>query len=136
MRNAYEEDAMLEEAVNAWHDAVNSRDLTAARAAVTDPVDVAGPRGTQRISAGAFVEWIRTSGIRLRPLSAHPVDETTVVIEQEATWPDNPNTGTAAAAPTTVATLFRVRDGAVSTVHRFDSLHDALRAAGSEPVPN
>jgi hypothetical protein len=120
MRNAYEEDAMLEEAINTWHAAVNSHDLAAARTAVTDPVDVAGPRGTQLISADAFVEWIRTSGIRLRPLSAHPVDESTMVVEQEATWP----AGTA-----TVATLFRVRDGAVSTVHRFDSLHDALRAA-------
>jgi hypothetical protein len=124
MRNAYEEDAMLEEAVNAWHAAVNGRDLTAARAAVTDPVDVAGPRGTQRISADAFVEWILASGIRLRPLSAHPVDESTMVVEQEATWP----TG---AARTMVATLFRVRDGTVSTVHRFDSLHDALRAASA-----
>ena len=115
---------MLEDAVNAWHVAVNSRDLTAARAVVTDPVDVAGPRGAQSISAEAFVEWIVTSGIRLRPLSAHPVDEATMVVEQEATWPD--------AAPRRVATLFRVRDGVVGTAHRFDSLHAALRAASGE----
>ncbi len=122
---------MLEEAVRAWHDAVNSRDLTAARAAVTDPVDVAGPQGAQSISAEAFVDWILRSGIRLRPLSAHPVDENTMVVEQAATWPDNANTDAATTAPTTVATLFRVRDGAVSTVHRFDSLRDALDAARS-----
>jgi hypothetical protein len=121
MRYAYEEDAMLEDAVNAWHVAVNSRDLTAARAAVTDPVDVAGPRGAQSISAEAFVEWILASGIRLRPLSAHPVDAATMVVEQEATWPDAP--------PRRVATLFRSRDGAISTAHRFDSLHEALEAA-------
>jgi hypothetical protein len=33
-----------------------------------------------------------------------------------------------------VATLFKVRDGVVSMVHRFDSLDSALRAAGAEPT--
>jgi hypothetical protein len=124
---------MLEDAIAAWHDAVNGRDLAAARAAVTDPVDVAGPRGTRRISAAAFVEWILASGIRLRPLSAHPVDESTVVVEQEATWPDNPDADAAATRPTNVATLFKVRDGVVNLVHRYDSLHEALRAASAGP---
>jgi hypothetical protein len=122
MRYAYKEDAMLEELINAWHDAVNRADLAAARALVTDPVEVAGPRGAQRITADAFAAWIVESGIRLRPVSAHPVDADTMVVEQEATWP-------AATAPTPVATLFRVRDGAITTVLRFDALHDALRAA-------
>ena len=30
MRTAYVEDAMLETLINAWHDAVNNRDLAAA----------------------------------------------------------------------------------------------------------
>jgi hypothetical protein len=126
MRIAYGatwEDVMLEDLINAWHDAVNRRDLPAARALVTDPVDVSGPRGTQSISAEAFTEWIVESGIRLRPVSAHPVDEHTMVVEQEATWPQTPD-------PSAVATLFRSRDGAISTVYRFEALHDALRAAG------
>jgi hypothetical protein len=113
---------MLEDLINAWHDAVNRRDLAAARALVTDPVDVSGPRGAQRITAEAFAAWIVESGIRLRPLSAHPVDAATMVVEQEATWPDRPE-------PASVATLFRARDGAISTVYRFDALHDALRAS-------
>jgi hypothetical protein len=132
MRNAYEEDVMVEDAVNAWHDAVNRRELTAARAAVTDPVEVSGPRGAQLISAGAFVEWILASGIRLRPLSYHPVNATTMVVEQEATWPDNPDPRAGATPPASVATLFRVRDGLVSAVHRFGSVPDALRAASCE----
>jgi hypothetical protein len=45
-----------------------------------------------------------------------------MVVEQEATWPQTP--------PTTVATLFRVRDGAISAVYRFGSLDEALSAAG------
>ncbi|WP_229070170.1 hypothetical protein [Actinoplanes sp. DH11] len=114
---------MLDPAIVAWHDAVNTQDLDAARATVTDPVEVAGPRGTQDLSADAFTGWIVRSGIRLRPLAGHPIDATTTVVEQEATWPETPE-------PVTVATLFRVRDGVVSAVHRFDSLPEALRAAG------
>lgn len=120
---------MVEELINAWHDAVNNRDLTAARATVTDPVEVSGPRGTHSITAEAFADWIITSGIRLRPLSAHTIDETTVVVEQEATWPDNADAQAAATPPTRLATLFESRDGALSTIRRFDSLELALRAA-------
>lgn len=125
---------MLEAVITVWHTAVNHRDLAAARAAVTDPVDVAGPRGGQHIAAGAFVDWIVNSGIRLRPLSWHPVDDVTMVVEQEATWPDNPDADATATPPTRVATLFKVRGEAVSLVHRFDSLPDALRAASASPA--
>lgn len=123
---------MFETLINAWHDAVNNRDLAAAEATVTDPVEVSGPRGTRTIAAREFTDWIIRSGIRLRPLSAHPVDDVTVVIEQEATWPDNADADAAATPPTPVATLFKVRDGGLATIRRFDSLHDALRATGDE----
>lgn len=119
---------MLPDAVEAWHDAVNRRDLTAALRTVTDPVEVSGPRGTQAISAAAFADWILASGIHLEPLSAHPTGPDTVIVEQQATWPDHPDPGAAAEPPTRVATVFRVRDGAVCLVHRFDSLSEALRA--------
>ncbi|MEU4693687.1 nuclear transport factor 2 family protein [Actinoplanes sp. NPDC023714] len=112
---------MLDAAITAWHDAVNARDLDAARAAVTDPVEVSGPRGRQSISAEAFTDWILRSGIRLRPL-AHQTSGAAVVVEQEATWPETP-------APARVATVFHLRDGRVSAVHRFDSLEEALAAA-------
>jgi hypothetical protein len=132
MQAAYEERAMLENLIIAWHDAVNKRDLAAARALVTDPVEVAGPRGTHSITAREFADWIITSGIRLRPLSAHPVDDVTMIIEQEATWPDNADTEAAATPPTPVATLFRTRNGSLSSIRRFASLHDALRAGSNE----
>jgi hypothetical protein len=110
---------MLPEVISAWHDAVNRRDLDAARRTVTDPVDVRGPRGAGPISADAFTEWILSSGITLEPVAAHPVDATTVVVEQDATWPQS-------TAATRVATVFQIRDGAVSRIHRFDSLAEAL----------
>lgn len=124
---------MLEDLINAWHDAVNGRDLAAARAVVTDPVEVSGPRGTAVIPAGAFADWIVESGIRLRPLAVHPVDDVTVVVEQEATWPGNADPEAAATPPTPVATLFRARDGALGTIRRFESPADALRAAHQPP---
>jgi hypothetical protein len=135
MRTAYDEDAALEGLVTAWHHAVNTRDLAAAQAIVADPVQVSGPRGAQTITAQAFADWIIRSGIRLRPLSAHRVDEATMVVEQEATWPADPGTATATTSPTLVVTLFRVRDGAISTVRRFESLHDALDAATTDRPP-
>ena len=120
---------MLEDTITAWHTAVNRRDLQAARDAVTDPVDVSGPRGAGLVSAAEFVDWIINSGIQLRPLSWHPIADDTMVVEQEATWPDNADADAAATHPTKVATLFGVRDGVVSQVHRFSDVHEALRAA-------
>ncbi|WP_433208503.1 hypothetical protein ACQP00_43375 [Dactylosporangium sp. CS-047395] len=112
---------MLEDAINAWHDAVNRRDLEAAQAAVTDPVDVSGPRGAGPIPAAAFAGWIIRSGIRLSPISYHPAGPGSMVVEQEASWDGG--------EPAQVATLFRVRDGRIALAHRFASLHEALAAA-------
>ena len=123
---------MLEGLIHAWHEAVNNRDLAGAKATVTDLVEVSGPRGTQTITAQAFADWIIASGIRLRPLAAHPLDDTTMVIEQEATWPDNSDPAAAATPPTLVATLFRADGGAFSTIRRFESASEALSAAGHE----
>jgi hypothetical protein len=116
---------MLEEAIATWHDAIDRGDLDAARAAVTDPVDASGPRGSGPISAADFAEWTVRSGIRLRPLSWHPVAADRMVVEQDAIWP-------ADRMPVRVATLFGVRDGRVCLVHRFDDLDEALRAARAE----
>lgn len=120
---------MVEQLIEAWHEAVNGRDLTAVRRLVTDPVEVSGPRGTQSITAEAFADWVVTSGIRLRPLRTHPVDAVTTVVEQEATWPDHADPEAAATPPTVVATMFRGREGALSAVHRFATVEEALRAA-------
>jgi hypothetical protein len=127
MQDAYAEDATLENLINAWHEAVNRRDLDAARALVTDRVEVSGPRGTHSITPQEFADWIVASGIRLRPLSAHPVDAATMVVEQAATWPGSDT-------ETTVATLFRAHNGALTTIRRFASLPEALHAA-TPPEP-
>jgi hypothetical protein len=54
MRYACREHAVLEEAILAWHDAVNRRDLAAAWAAVTDPIE--------RVDRASIAATISTAG--------------------------------------------------------------------------
>lgn len=115
--------------VREWHRAVNERDSEAARSVAADGVLLGGPRG-QTTGIARLLDWIGHSGIRLTPVSWHPVDEETVVVEQDATWPDRPDSGSGT-APVRLATLFRVEGGRVTAVLRFDGLDTALAAAGS-----
>lgn len=113
--------------VREWHRAVNHRDIGAARAVAMDGIVMAGPKG-EAVGVASLVAWIESAGIHLDPVSWHPVDDETVVVEQDATWPGN-----AAAQPEgpplRVATLFRLDGGHVAAVLRFDGLHAALAAA-------
>ncbi|MEV4348800.1 MarR family winged helix-turn-helix transcriptional regulator [Actinoplanes sp. NPDC049596] len=108
--------------IDDWHQAVNARDLNAARRAVADSVLVSGPRGTSHVSRDEFAEWITRSGIELRPTASHPLTDHVVVLEQKARWPQSDDW-------TEVATAFRVRAGLVDAVLRFTTLPEALAAA-------
>lgn len=112
----------LESAINRLHTAVNDADLEHVATAVTTPIVVLGPKGAGPVSAEEFANWVTRSGIKLRPLSWHPVSERLMVVEQHATWPD-------AAQPTRVATLFRVTGGQVSASLRLPNLKSALELA-------
>lgn len=113
-----------QEPIEAWHQCVNDRDLPRSTDIVTDPIIVAGPRGIGTITPVEFAAWVERSGIRLTPLSWHPVDDRLSVVEQDAVWPENP-------VPTRVATVFRVTDGRVSAALRFADLDTALHVARS-----
>lgn len=112
-----------EAAIASWHDAVNSSDLARARAAVTDPIVVNGPKGAGPITPDGFVDWITRSGITLQPRSYHPISNRVLVVEQDATWPQD-------STPKRVATVFRTTtEGKVSAALRFPTLHGALEFA-------
>jgi hypothetical protein len=113
--------------VRAWHRVVNDRDIAAARAVVADDVVMGGPKG-HATGVDVFLEWIGHAGIHLTPLSWHPINGETVVVEQDATWPENPETD-ADADPVRVATLFRLSGNRVTAALRFENLQDALAAA-------
>jgi hypothetical protein len=111
-----------EAAILEWHSGVNDGDLERSASAVGDPVVVLGPRGAGPITPEQFAEWVQRSGIRLVPRSWHPVDERFMVVEQDATWPGG-------AAPTRVATVFRVAGDKVTAALRLSDLESALELA-------
>jgi hypothetical protein len=116
--------------VREWHRAVNDGDIDALRAVACADIVMGGPKG-EAVGVATLLAWVEHAGIRLDPVSWHPVDEETVVVEQDATWPGNPATEPTepGARPVRVATLFRLAGGYVAAALRFDDLHAALSAA-------
>lgn len=113
---------MLEQAINEWHTSVNSGDLRRSATAVGDPIVVFGPKGAGPISPDQFADWVERSGIRLVPRSWHPISERLMVVEEDATWPENQT-------PTRVATVFRVANATVTAALRLPDLRSALDLA-------
>lgn len=110
----------LEGAINRWHQQVNARQAVAD--VVSDPVVVLGPKGAGPITPDGFADWVDRSGITLVPRSWHPISERMMVVEEDATWPDDPR-------PTRVATVFRVTGDKVSAALRLPELRQALELA-------
>lgn len=113
--------------IAAWHAAVNARDAEAAARLAAPDVRLGGPKGS---AAGLDVlrAWVAEAGIRLVPLAWHPVPPGAVVVEERATWPHRAD-AEPDAAPVLVFTAYRLRDGRIAAVLRFDSLDQALAAA-------
>src|SRR5438105_10833753 len=113
------------ETVLAWHAALNAADLERLLALSAPDIEVGGPRGSGT-GVDLLRDWVARARIRLEPLGWQARDGV-VVVEQTAQWqqPDGPLT-----EPQHVASVFRVRDGKLSSVLRYDNLASALRAAG------
>jgi hypothetical protein len=112
----------LEEAISRWHASVNAADLSSAVSAVSDPIVVLGPKGAGSIASRDFANWIIRSGITLTQRSAHLISDCLMVVEQDASWPENPG-------PVRVATMFRVKNNKVSAALRFSDVKTALEFA-------
>lgn len=123
-----DESTRLEAAIGEWHAAVNDGDLPRSASAVGDPIVVLGPKGAGPITPAQFSQWVERSGIRLVPRSWHPISDSLMVVEEDASWPNNP-----AASPTDraqrVATVFRVGGGNVTAALRLPDLRAALDLA-------
>ncbi|MFI9770169.1 hypothetical protein ACIHJG_25345 [Streptomyces sp. NPDC052415] len=115
-------ESSLETAINEWHASVNEGDLHRSARAVGDPIVVLGPKGAGPITPEQFAEWVERSGIKLVPRSWHPVSARLMVVEEDATWPENKT-------PTRVATVFRVTAGKVTAALRLPDLKSALELA-------
>ena len=115
----------LVETVLAWHAALNSADLEGLLALSTDDVEVGGPRGSGH-GADLLREWVARAGVHLEPGRVFARGEV-VVVEQSARWPSPDGK---LADPQTVASVFRVQNGLVSSVVRYADLLSALETAG------
>ena len=113
------------ETLRAWHEAVNRGDADALVALSDADIEVGGPRGSARGRA-LLRDWLDRAGIQLEPRRWY-ASSAELVVEQVATWrsPDGTLTD-----PQSIATSFSVEGGLVTRTVRYDSLMEALAAAG------
>jgi hypothetical protein len=114
--------------VEAWLDAVDRADATAAMALCAPDLEVVGPRGSVR-GREVLGPWMARAGFTARPLRWFCGAGGAVVVEQDATWAD-PATG-AERGRAVVASEFLVTGGVIARFRRHDDgLPAALAAAG------
>jgi ketosteroid isomerase-like protein len=108
--------------IAAWHDALNDGDVERLVALSHPDIEVGGPRGSAH-GAQILREWVDRANIRLEPGRTFG-EADTVVVEQGAEWQLAEQDGVQ-----TVASVFVVGDGLVTSVVRYPDLASALRAA-------
>lgn len=119
--------------VRAWHEALNQGDIERLVALSSSDVEVGGARGSGR-GTEMLRQWFDRASIHIEPGQLYNRGET-VVVEQTATWPAPEST--AVTEPLSVASIFTVRHGHVTSVVRCSNLASALEAAGmagADPV--
>ncbi len=106
-------------------DFVNSGDTERLANLVTDDVEIGGPQGSAR-GRDVLINWVGRTGIRLEPTDWYQRDGT-VIVGQQARWPDD--TGTLG-DPIAVATVFAVSGGWIGLIARYADLAEAFAATG------
>jgi ketosteroid isomerase-like protein len=115
--------------VVAWHEALNAGDADRLIKLSHPDVEMGGPRGRAgevARGAGLLREWVARANIRLEPHRVFQREET-VVVEEEAEW-RSPDTEVIIGSQT-VASVFVIRGGRVTSVVRHEDLTSALTAA-------
>jgi ketosteroid isomerase-like protein len=113
------------EVVIAWHEALNDRDLDRLVSLCSVDVELGGPQGSGQGRA-LLREWFARTGLNL-DLGAFLQRGEIVVVSQEAQWPTGPG---GAAEVQNVASVFRVKDGVITSIIRYADLDEALVGAG------
>ncbi len=106
--------------VHAWLAAVNAADADTVLSLSAPDLAMVGPRGT---ATGHEVlrGWLQHAGATFDTLATYARGES-VVVAQRGVWPGG--------SAVEVATRFRVANGKVAELERYDDLADALGAAG------
>ncbi|HEU4560423.1 MAG TPA: nuclear transport factor 2 family protein [Longimicrobium sp.] len=111
--------------VHAWLAAVNAGDADAALALTSPGVTIIGPRGTAR-GHEVLRAWLGHAGATFATRATFARGDA-VVVAQHGVWR---NADGIVVGEAEVATRFRVDDGHVAELERYDDLDAALAAAG------
>lgn len=112
--------------VGAWHAALNEGDVDRLVGLSHPEVEIGGPRGVGR-GVQLLREWADRANVRLDPQRVFRRGST-VVVEQTGQW-RSAESGEVIGSQT-VASVFAVRDGLVTSLVRYDDLSQALKTAG------
>jgi limonene-1,2-epoxide hydrolase len=112
--------------VEAWHAALNEGDVDRLVGLSHPDVEVGGPRGIGR-GVQLLREWVDRANVRLDPRRLFSRGST-VVVEQAGRW-RSVESGEVVGSQT-VASVFAVCDGLVTSLVRYDDLSEALKTAG------
>lgn len=112
--------------VQAFHDRLNARDVDGLLALATDDVRIGGPRGSGE-GKQLLAEWVGRASITMEPQRWFRRDGT-VIVEQRAIWhaPD----GSEETGSQTVATVFGIAEGRITSIARYGDIGEAVTSAG------
>jgi len=108
----------LDSVIVIWHVAVNNGDGATAAAACTEDVVIGDLEG--EIAGRAVMQrWVESAGVRLMPRDCYDVPGG-IVVAQDA-LPRTDGSG----EPQMVYSAFGLRNGSISSIHRFATLEEA-----------
>ncbi|MGN6503042.1 MAG: hypothetical protein ACTHKX_09100 [Pseudolysinimonas sp.] len=106
----------LDSVIVIWHVAVNNGDGATAAAACTEDV-VLGDLDGEIAGRAVMQRWVESAGVRLMPRDCYDVPGG-IVVAQDAV-------PKGAGEPQTVFSAFGLRNGSISSIHRFATLEEA-----------
>jgi hypothetical protein len=112
--------------VRAWQEAANAQDIDRLLQLSTPEIEIVGARGSG-YGHQLLRDWLARAGLRLQTRRVFARDGV-VVVARRGTW--RATETDAVIGEQAVATAFRVADGRVARVARYDSLDIALAEAG------
>ena len=107
----------------AWHDAVNAGDVEGAGGWCSEDVAVQGPRGVGH-GHDLVRSWLQRSGIRLEPQEEFVLSDGRFVVREVARWTAADAPAGAPLEPRETWCVFRVGDGKVTHIARFETQGD------------
>ncbi|HSE07504.1 MAG TPA: nuclear transport factor 2 family protein [Nocardioidaceae bacterium] len=107
----------------AWHRAVNAGDIDTAVALCSEDVAIQGPRGVGH-GHDLVRGWLQRSGIHLEPQEELVERGGRFVVREVARWTASHAPDGAPLEPTETWCVFRVGDGKVTAIARFETEAD------------